>query len=61
MMHYGDEGYEAMSPEDRQEWLLAQIAGDLQTVRKIVVAWWWLVWIGVAITVVAALTASAQV
>ncbi len=52
--------YEGMPPEDQQEWILLQIATDLREIKGIVVAWWWLFWIGVAVTMIAAITASGQ-
>lgn len=44
---------------ERQVWLLEKLAGDVADVRRILSAFWWLFWIGVAITVVAAVGSSA--
>ena len=52
-----DEDFDTMTPADRQEWLLLQIAKNVQQVRNIVVWWWWLSWItGIIIGLVWALT-----
>jgi hypothetical protein len=40
------EDFDTMTAADRQEWLLLQIAKNVQQVRNIVVWWWWLSWIG---------------
>lgn len=40
-----DEDFDTMTAADRQEWLLLQIAKNVQQVRNIVVWWWWLSWI----------------
>ncbi len=40
--------------------LLARMAEDLREIRNIVRAWWWLVWIGVAVVFVGAILNSAN-
>lgn len=47
-----------MTAADRQEWLLLQIARNMQQVRNIVVAWWWLSWIAAIVVVLATVLAT---
>ncbi len=55
-----EDPFDDVSSVERQEWLLDRIATDVRTVRNIIVTWWWLVWIGVAITFVSAVVTASQ-
>lgn len=44
-----DAEWAGLSPSERQEQLLAELIGETVRIRQIVVAWWWLLWLGVVI------------
>lgn len=44
-----DQEWAALSPDRRQEHLMAELIGEVVRIRQIVVAWWWLLWIGAAV------------
>ncbi len=46
------------TPELRQEWLLTRVFEDLRTIRQVVVFFWWLWWIGIAVAIIAAAGSS---
>lgn len=53
------EEYESLTdPQEQQVWLLERLSSDVRDVRRIMVTFWWLWWIGLAFTIVAAAASS---
>lgn len=44
-----DADWASLPADERQEQLLAELVGEAVRIRQIVVAWWWLFWLGVVI------------
>ena len=53
------EEYESLTdPQDQQVWLLERLSSDVRDMRRIMVTFWWLWWIGLAMIIVGAAASS---
>lgn len=44
-----DAEWASLSPDQRQDQLMTELIEEVTRIRQIVVAWWWLFWIGVTV------------